>query len=185
MKKSFLVLSLLVGMAFGTHAQISKGRVMVSGSSDLSILFGSTKTEYDGRKVDRYSTSGFSLTPQLSYFFTDNLAIGAALNLEYQDADDNDATTFFIGPVARYYFGGDKIRPFGEAMIGLGSAKWGDKYRVFGMNLNAGVSYFFNDHVALDGAMGYGYRGYTNSDDSNAKIKDNNFGVLLSFTVLF
>ena len=39
MKKSFLVLSLLVGMAFGTHAQISKGRVMVSGSSDLSILF--------------------------------------------------------------------------------------------------------------------------------------------------
>ena len=184
MKKMLWVLCFLFAMG-SMQAQISKGRVMVSGSSDLSILFGSTKTEYDGRKVDRYSTSGFSLTPQLSYFFTNNLAVGAALNLEHQNSDDNDGTSFFIGPVARYYFAGDKLRPFGEELVGFGSADWGTKYNVFGLNLNVGVSYFFNDHFSLDGAMGYGYRRYTNSDDSNSKIKDNNFGVLLSFTVLF
>ena len=185
MKKLVLSLSLLLGIAICSIAQIGKGRVMVSGSSNMSVLFGSTKWVYDGKETNSNSTSGFSLTPQVSYFFTNNLAVGAAFNLEHQNSDDNDGTSFFIGPVARYYFAGEKIKPFGEAMIGFGSADWGNKYNVFGLNLNAGASYFFNDHFALDAALGYHHRGYTDSDDSKRKQKDNNFGLMVSFTVLF
>lgn len=121
-----------------------------------------------------------------SYFVIDNLAIGAAIGVDYSKNDDYDATSLFFGPMARYYFNGETIRPFAQGLIGFGTQKWGDeKFNQFNFNLNGGFSYFFNEYIAFDAALGYYHKGLTNRDDNKYKINSNRFGVEVGISVLF
>jgi outer membrane protein len=186
MKRVLIFFTFICSVASLSFAQTGQGRFMLSGSSDMSVFFGNTKERYDGKKRDSYSNSQFNISPRASYFVVDNLAVGALFGVSYSDNDDNESTSFIIGPVARYYFQGEKVRPFAEALVGIGTNKWGSsKYSQFDFQLNGGIAYFFNDHVALDASVGYHHTGLTNRDDTNLKIKSNNFGLQIGFSILF
>ncbi len=186
MKNVFLTVALLLGLTVATNAQTEKGRFLLSGSSDMSILFGKTKVRYDGKEYGNSSTTNFNITPTIQYFFIDNLAIGAALNVSYQDDNNSDATSFFIGPTARYYFSGEKLKPFAEALIGIGTNKWGSaKYSQFNFGLGGGASYFITENFSFDASLGYLHTGLTDRDDTKRKINSNTFGLNVGVSVFF
>ncbi len=186
MKRRLFAFAVMALITVAGMAQTEKGRYMVSGASDLSILFGKTTEKYDGVKGEDYSTTNFSLTPMASYFVIDNLAIGAAIGVDYSKNDDYDATSLFFGPMARYYFNGETIRPFAQGLIGIGTQKLGEaKYSQFNFHLNGGFSYFINEYIAFDASLGYYHTGLTNRDDTKYKINSNRFGVEVGISVLF
>lgn len=103
-------------------------------------------------------TTDISIAPSLAYFFIDQLAIGASIGFASTTSDLGDASSFGIGPMVRYYFNGEgKARFFAQGMFQWSSVKFGDADAVTGTGFGggAGVSIFLNDHVALDGLVGY------------------------------
>lgn len=186
MKKILLTISLVLGAATLMSGQTTKGRVMMSGSTNMSLLTGSSKLVYDGKKMDSGSMTNFEFTPQVSYFFIDNLAVGLGIELTVEDNDGTNTTSIMVGPTARYYFGGEKLKPFADAALAFGTSKTDEnKFGAFGTKLQGGIAYFFNDHVAFDAAMGYQYMQATHDDDSKLKIKNNSFALNLGISILF
>lgn len=103
-------------------------------------------------------TTEISIAPSLSYFFIDQLAIGATIGFASSSSDDVDVTAIGLGPMVRYYFNGEgKARFFAQGMFQWSSVKVGDFDAVTGTAFGggAGVSIFLNDHVAIDGLVGY------------------------------
>ncbi len=186
MKKILLTISLVLGAATLMSAQTTKGRVMMSGSTNMALMTGSSKVEYGGEKSDGVSNTNFEFTPQVSYFFIDNLAVGLGMEFAFADNDGTNTTSIMVGPTARYYFGGEKLKPFADGSIAFGSTKSEDiKFSAFGTSIQGGIAYFFNDHVAFDAAMGYQYIGMKNQDNKDLKIKNNSFALNLGFSILF
>ncbi len=199
MKKIRFILSTIVlCMAINVlYAQTEKGKFMIGAKSDMSLLFGSSKTEVttQGQTVsnDGPKTTNFNIMPSAGYFFIDGLAGGIAFNLQFDhskseqtnlngssvDLNDN-TTTFLIGPFVRYYFQIEKVQPFVQGNISFGSMK--EKYDYFdgssvatddmkfnllNWGLGAGVAFFLTDNVSIDGTLGYNNVTSTYKDGDN------------------
>lgn len=104
-------------------------------------------------------TTEISVAPSLGFFIIDQLAIGGQIAFASTSSDlGGDATAFGVGPMVRYYFNGEgKARFFAQGMFQWSSLKFGDADAVTGTAFGggAGVSIFLNDHVAIDGLVGY------------------------------
>jgi len=118
MKKSFSIV-LLCATASIAHAQspIKAGTVALGGSINYSHNSDevSSNTGYrNGSYSSSYSNNILSLSPEASYFVSDNLSVGLSLNYSIQEISFSsspnsggtsyrDATSFRVGPFVRYY----------------------------------------------------------------------------------
>jgi hypothetical protein len=129
--KSLLLVAFFAVVAFSSYGQTEQGRYLIGGDLPFAAQFN--------------NGSGVSLSPSFGYFIMDNFAIGGLVNVN----SFGGGTSYALGPLARYYFdtGNDKLKPFGQAFLGL---KGGGGSTGLGVNLGGGLAIFLNEHVALE-----------------------------------
>ncbi len=190
MKKYVFVAVLLVASISISFGQTEKGRFSISGASDLSFISAKTKGYYDGKKLGSADVSNFGFETSASYFVVDNLAIGLGIGFESSKFDEVKESSFIVGPMARYYFGASKMKPYLGASLGFGSGKVPvegktEKFKQFGWDAEAGVAIFLNDFVALDLGLSYGSLNQKSKEDSKAETKTSGFGTMAGFSIFF
>lgn len=145
MKRILIVALLLTGGYFGAKAQTEQGNWLVGGNVSLNTAKNNTN---------------IGLTPSAGYFVLRNLAVGAALGLDYTKEGTNKVTSFSLGPFARYYFGTLNVRPFADAELGFQSTKYkssttSNSYNNTQYFLGGGLAAFINRNVAIEALAGY------------------------------
>lgn len=130
MKKLMLLIAFAAVTAIA-NAQTEKGTWMVGGSLQFQAAEG---------------TSIFAADPNLGYFFANNFAGGAQLNL----ISSEGTTIWGFGPYLRYYItGSNKGKLFGQAGVGFsGVSDGGGSSTAF--NGKLGYAAFLNKNVALE-----------------------------------
>lgn len=165
MKKLFIT-SMIALMCSSAFAQFQKGRILAGGNVGFSATTYKVKDNNSTSTVSKTTTFNFS--PKAGYFFIDNFAAGAGLNLstsstKYDGTDDkNTYNTFTITPFARYYLD-PGIFFQGQFGIGPGSNKDKNgntttttKFTASEWSLGVGYAYFLNDNVAIEPLVSYG-----------------------------
>ncbi len=165
MKKVLLGVCMLFTMALS--AQTMKGNWLAGGSAGFN--------SYTPDGGDAQTTISFA--PNLGYFVMDNLAVGASIG--YENASDA-YSSFGFGPFVRYYFLnlGESAKLMAQASYNILSVtpEGGDAVSGSELGLAAGVAYFLNPHVAMEGILGY----TSNSGDLG---KGSGFGLNIGFQV--
>jgi hypothetical protein len=156
MKKSVFTLLVFFVIAISASAQTEEGNWMVGGNLELNTA----KTN---------TTIVFS--PMLGYFFANNFAAGAMVDLDYMKRGDSKTTTWGFGPFARYYFGTMNIRPLIHGQWSYISTKTtsvsnGSEFFVAG-----GLAAFINRNVAIEGLAGYDYTKLRHSGTGSGGFK--------------
>lgn len=161
MKKhlTFFIAVVALLSSVSLRAQTEKGKYVVGGSADLSMLF-----------QGKNSTFNLSLAPQFGAFVVKGFAVGARYSFSVGSSKVYDfgkhryttTTTFSsaIGPQLRYYLGKKPLRgvfTFSANYLttltmkstpGVGTSISGNS----GFNLTGvvGAAYFFNPHISLE-----------------------------------
>jgi hypothetical protein len=144
------------------YAQLEKGNVMVGGSMRFS-----RSTTKNSSGTPTAIIKSFSISPDISYFLTDRFAAGLSFPYSFYRTTDkvgnfgSFSQTYSIGPKVRYYFPFGKWAIFPELNYGLG--KQIQRYTTFGnaiskfqsVRAGAGIAYFMNSHVAVEGLLFY------------------------------
>ena len=141
----------------------AKGKMIVSGSTQLSYSSMTTEFEYQNMG-DESDFNEFSFKPSIGWFVADGFAIGLTIDYESVKQDDDEyeykTSSFLIGPSAIYYFGNTNIKPFiqGEYLFGKNKEDDGSEEleaKMNGWGLGAGVAFFLNKNISLDLGLGY------------------------------
>ena len=201
MKK--VLLTAVAVFAFGfANAQeeassgFSKGSTFVSGA----VGFGSEKFG------DAFDSKSMNFSPSFGYFVTENIAVGAQLNITSAENVEVNApglgmvpfekfSSFGADIFGRYYFTpADKFSLFGQLAVGFGSEKYEDggdiKASTFGVNAGLGLNYFVSSNFALQASwacLGYNSHKFEDADDSyntfglNADLSNINLGLVYKF----
>lgn len=190
MKNTILLAFLALGIMF-TSAQTKKGDKLIGVSlGSMSFTDSNSKTSYSNTPTE-YSSDGnsfsISINPNLAWFVQDNLAVGASASLSFYNSKSTSSNTsstttstskynqpsFYLGPYARYYFGGsEKAMPFLQANLQYGisggksesSTSTGASSTTttkpkgdWNAGLNLGYEYFISNYVGLFGMIGVNY----------------------------
>jgi outer membrane protein W len=171
-KKTFFVVALFFVSASAVFAQTEKGDWLVGGNLSLNTANQNTV---------------ITVAPSAGYFFLNNFAAGALVNLNYRKTGVNKSTDFAIGPVARYYFGKmeNPFRPFVIGDITFGSTKLKNGGATSTVNssnylLGAGGAYFINGNVALETIAGYAHTKLKDIDGSGGFALNIGFQVYIN-----
>jgi hypothetical protein len=167
----------------------AKGNLFLMGASRFGIDIGKLNSETEGTTEEGSENLYFNLNflPKAGYFFMNNFAGGAFIDLEiYNNRPSEDTgygfdkgTTFVIGPFVRYYIPVWKeFLPYAEAQIGFGMDNY--KYKtdadsdhikadqsVYTYRLGGGGTYFINKVVGADFFMGFHHNTYKYQDTDN------------------
>jgi hypothetical protein len=190
MKKITLLLAGCFSM-FSAFTQVEKGSKLVGVSiGGFSYTSSDSKTSYSNTPTV-YNSDGnsfsISIYPNVAWFIQDGLAIGGSLSISFYNSKSNNSNTssaatsenksnqpsFYIGPFARYYFGGSsKGKPFAQV---------GGQYGIYGgksesksssgsssetttkpkgdWNAGAlfGYEHFISEYVGIYGSLGFNY----------------------------
>lgn len=163
----FLIITLILTSALAT-AQTEKGRFLVGGS----LGFKSTKINYD--QGSDYESFGYNISPVVSYFIVDELAVGMSVPYGYDKSTSNNretvSNTISFGPSLRYYipFGKSAIFPTVSYSFGklttegpvFDPLSGSVQERVVESNINtlilgAGYTYFLNKNIGLEAILSY------------------------------
>jgi hypothetical protein len=180
-KLFFITAFLFTGVA---NAQITKGNWMVGGSGSFTSSKNTSTDGFDGN-TSTWKQNTLQLIPNIGYFLTDKLAVGAAVNFNYYGSPDSDLKgthSYGIGPFIRYYFlkPESRINVFAEASYHYGFTNQSviGKFETNGYAFKAGPAIFLNSSVALECTLQYNYtKVNANSSDSG------NFVVGLGFQI--
>ena len=138
MKKITLLLVGIICM-LTVFSQTKKGDKMVGvGIGSISYTNSDSKTTYSNTPTV-YNSDGnsfsISVNPNVAWFVKDNLAIGGGVSVSFYSSKSESSNTsssttseskstqpsFYIGPLARYYFGGSsKGMPFAQVNFQYG-----------------------------------------------------------------
>lgn len=190
MKKTFLLAFLVMGFTI-SYAQTQKGDKLLGVSfgsmsytnSKSTTTYSNTPTEYNS---DGNSFS-ISLNPSVAWFVKDNLAVGGSVSVSFynskSDSSNSSSTTtsdskynqpsFYVGPFARYYFGGsEKGMPFAQVNFQIGISGGTSKSSTstgassetttkpkgdWNAGLTFGYEHFISKYVGLYGSVGFNY----------------------------
>lgn len=153
MKKSILIIFILLFLSNTLLSQITKGTWLLSGSASFAMI----KNNSEGAL--KYKQTNFSISPSIGYFLKDKFALGIRPSLTYGSSSissGNSETIFSVGPFVRYYFlKTDKV--FNILTDGSYS------YTSFGssgvkqstISMAAGPVVYFNPSVGLEFLIGY------------------------------
>ena len=183
MKKVLLTAAAVFAFGFAnaqegesTSAGFSKGDVFVTGGIG-----------FNSDKQGDWKSNEFTFSPAVGYFVSDNIALGARLDLmsgkEEEGINELKTSAFGLEAFGRYYMTPtSQFSLFGELAIGFGNSKaenqFGNetKYNTFGVNAGIGVNYFLSSNWALEASWaGLGYNTYK-QDVSGAESYDS-FGL--------
>lgn len=176
MKVSSIALAVLCLCLLGpvVHAQTEKGSFLLGGS--LGFSSGKTKYNYSSSSFNSESKStSFSISPSISYFVIDQLAVGIITPFSYTKVKSDDlhstSTSYSIGPIVRYYFPlGDQWAVFPEVAYSYGWTWTNSPYfvpttgeiehlQVNGTTSNfqggVGLVYFLNQSIGIEGKVYY------------------------------
>ncbi len=187
MRTHFSLFALLFVLSSTVLAQVDKGNFYFQGTGYLRLISEKT-TEFTGGNTSESSKSTyFGLKPKVGYFVIDNLPVGIKLDASfskstYGSADSKYSSNDFVfGPFARYYFlGQDKLKPFAEVYMGIGTSKSINTYggsdyerkdNIIEFGLGAGASYFVTDHIAFDFMLSYNRDKYTIKSNEMPGVK--------------
>jgi len=147
-----------------------------------SFLIGGT-AGFSSSKTGDVTVTDLNLSPMASLFVIDRLALGGALDVGRSRSSSGDAafttTTFSVLPTIRYYFnGGGSIRPFGQGAFRYTYSSYTDANDELGLaSLRGngwagavGVDFFLNDHVAIEGVLGYDHFKLKGSRDATGTV---------------
>ena len=160
MKTITLIITLFCSLCIlNAHSQTEKGTLMLGGGASTGIDFN-----------DDYNVFHISLSPDIGYFFSDDLAIGAYLPLGLTSYEGYRGFNYGITPFFRYYFGQTSDIMF-FVTGGFGIRGWSSKYNdtsssSSGVIGNAGVggTYFLNESIGIEAILGYTYSKWSESD---------------------
>lgn len=163
MKKSTLsLIALFCMLSASLMAQTQKGSVMIGGTAGFS-----------SSKTGDYTETDINLSPMAGFFIMDQLAIGGGVNFGVSslkfDGETSSVTSVGVQPMVRYYFNGSgKARFFGQANFQYASVKFEEEDAQSGIGFGAGVGidFFLNDHVAIEGLLGYNSFKVKDADDA-------------------
>lgn len=160
----------LVCFNVALNAQTEKGKILLGGGTKLSFSMVNNLTKTDNSSNENGKVSNFELSPQIGFFISDGLALGAELPANYnlvKYSGDNKITTssIAIAPFLRYYLGSESIKPFLQGKVGFGIMNQNSDL-TFGLSdklsaslflyeLKGGVGFFLNERVSLDLTIGY------------------------------
>lgn len=180
MKSKIILLSfilILVGIQYSA-AQLSKGTFLVGGT--LSANAKSTKAQ-----SSEWITRSINVSPNLSYFVANNLAVGLITPWDYtyeklkSSGTVTTTSTYFVGPVVRYYFpfGSWAVFPTASFMHGWRTMKYGHpQYNDFSTKVKGsmnsfsggvGITYFVAKNVGVEGVLSYRHDNATSRDVAN------------------
>lgn len=182
-----MIVAVMAMVATAANAQTEKGKIVVSGSTDLSFSSMTMSMEYDGESMgDDVSVSEIGFETSVSYFVIDNLALGLNFDVESTKMDDNKSNSYMVGPTARYYFGSSNIKPYAQADYLFGSQTDDESTaKMSGWDIGAGVGFFLNDVVSIDLGLAYGSLTAENEDDDKMKIKGSGLAFNAGFSIFF
>ncbi|MEI2738730.1 MAG: hypothetical protein V9F01_08090 [Chitinophagaceae bacterium] len=190
MKKVFFAF-VGVALSLSVFSQTKKGDKLVGvGIGSISYTNSDSKTTYSNTPTE-YNSDGnsfsISVNPNVAWFVNDNLAIGGGVSISFYSSKSNSSNTsssttseskstqpsFYIGPLARYYFGGSsKGMPFAQVnfQIGIYGGKSESKTSTGSSSetttkpkgdWNTGVSFgyehFITPNVGFYGSIGFNY----------------------------
>ncbi|MEO6191189.1 MAG: outer membrane beta-barrel protein, partial [Saprospiraceae bacterium] len=127
------------------------------------------------------------LSPNIGYYFMDNLGIGLALNVSGTKLGRVKGSSFGAGPWLRYYV---YKGVFAHAGYNFSSVKITTpgvpdlKFTGSNINLGIGYSHFLNNSIALEPKLYYDINSSKLDGDSESS-KDNTFGLSIGFQIFF
>lgn len=148
-----VIVSLLLTISIEALSQPEKGLWQVGGS----VAFNHDK-EYNH----------LSINPAAGYFITNHLVAGTGLSFTFSKTAYSRIYGTGIYPYASYYFGKGKLQPLLSIAVPISYYSYkveadygGDNSSGWNTNFmtSAGVSYFLNDHAAIEGALAYNLDG--------------------------
>ena len=181
MKKLLLTLTAVTALSFASQAQTEQGKVIVGGG----IGFSSNEVKDSGSK-----TTSFNIQPNVGYFVSDNIAIGAGIGYNWSKNENENLTdatynSFRVAPFARLYTANSPVRFFGQLSVPMawGSNKVDDKKTAstanYGVNLSPGIAYFPTENIGIELSVRGLYYSNNNSTSEATDIKttSNSFGL--------
>ncbi len=158
MKRIYFLLPLLLVMATfqSSRAQTEKGNLMIGAQvANLGASFQNHSNVFH-----------FDITPGAAYFFENNIAVGALVNLGLT-APKNAPSSFSyaVGPWGRYYFTPPEsmnfsphVAFFADGFIGFQGvthSKEGGSTNGLGIKIGPGLAYFITQGISLDASLDY------------------------------
>jgi hypothetical protein len=189
MKKTILAIGILI--AITASGQVRKGDKLVGvGFGSISYTNSESKTTYSNTptvyKSDGNSFS-ISVNPNVAWFVSDGLAVGGGVSVSMYNSKSTSSNTgstttteskysqpsVYIGPMARYYFGGSpKGMPFAQVNLqyGINGGKSESKTSTgsssetttkpkgdWNAGLAVGYEHFITPSVGIYGSFGFNY----------------------------
>lgn len=167
MKMMMLMLMISVTNIFA-QSPVSKGTYSVGGEISFT-----SQSQNDDSESDIY----FNVAPNLGYFFIDNLYSGISVQYLYTSFDNLSINHYGIGPLLRYYFDVNQIKPF----LGVGidyfyykmeNSSEGNSQT--SIKLSGGIDYFITNYFALEASINYRVTFLSYSDNN---INQFNIGI--------
>ena len=140
MRKIFAIFLVTV-ISLTVNAQTEKSTLLLGGG----VGFSSTSFSGGG------SSSVFSLSPNIGYFFAENFAVGGMLDFQ----SGNGYNAWSIAPFVKGYFGKDtKGKPFAQLGVGFGGGSGGGSTST-ALQVRGGYALFLNKSIALEIAANF------------------------------
>jgi len=159
-------------------AQTNKGNFVLSGNTNLNVLFSNTSVGTDSIETGKIKDNQFAFTAAAGYFLIDNLTAGISATYSYDYTTSKPGMygessigaitqAFTIMPQVNYYLPVQgKLKPFVGIGVGYLWLEQKDSrvnenenkvYSMSGTSLSggAGLSYFINQSVSFD--LGFQY----------------------------
>lgn len=186
MKKFTLITLLFTGMVLSLSAQTDKGKWLVGASIGVY-----SDTEQANPNADKVKTSEMYFQPSISYFISDDLAVGllfASGSYKMQTAStvDEKSSSMLVAPSLRYYMpiGGNHFKFFGQLLVPFGTdkttvASGADvdvKTQLMGVNLMPGFAFFPSSKISIE--MSLGSIGFQTTKTGDAKSTNINVSML-------
>lgn len=190
MKKVLLSAVALLAFGFANAQEETKG----NGGFSKGDVFVSGGVGFSSGKQGEFKESSLNFSPAVGYFVSENIALGARLDVMSAKEDDfGDETTmsgFGAEVFGRYYWTpASQFSVFGEAAVGFGNSKTEfagggeSKFNTFGINAGVGVSYFLNSNFAIEaGWAGLGYNSF--KEDVSGAEAYNQFGLNVDLSAI-
>ena len=192
MKKIILTVAAVFALTFA-NAQDKKESTGGPGFANGDLYLTGT-AGFNSSKTDNAKSDGFTLSPGVGYFITDNIALEGQLNITSgttnsgaTGASDQKTTGFGIGAGAKYFW-----TPASQFSLSLGanvtymSTKFDNGVgnstgKEIGFNIPLGLHYFVSNDFAITSTWGgFGYSSNDNGGNGADKTTGFNLGLDLS-----
>lgn len=190
----------LIAIAMMAFATMANAQLYVGGT--LGIVNNNSKeVDKDNKTELNPSVTGFSLSPEVGFFLSDNFAVGLYINSRFGFVNSRAetpvkvrTTSFGLSPYARWYaVKGEKLGLFLEGQLGWslegGKTISGDvtvaspKTNTFGVTIVPGISYDVTENVQLQmhiNALGAQFAHSVTKDADGNKEINNNCGLTMA-----